>query len=116
MPFWFGKKKIAVSPGGSTILSYDEPGKRTVGFPEESTLDDFAVRETVYNRLFGTSDHVSHEIVPQVPHIDVYIFKPSTGREFHTLVTGGMSDCALNLPREVGGKAARRVELIFYCE
>jgi hypothetical protein len=70
-------------------------------------------REDVYETLFGKCDFVYHEMLPLVPHIDVYRFPPSGSRAFHTFVTSGMSDLSMNSPAELGG-SVRRVELVFY--
>jgi hypothetical protein len=35
------------------------------------------IREAVYERMFGEALEVSHELIPQIPHIDVYF---SAGR------------------------------------
>jgi hypothetical protein len=60
-------------------------------------------------------------VLPQIPHIDVYtikrIFKrPSGDEEFYVLMTGGMSDLEMTVPRAAQARdVAPRVELIFYC-
>ena len=74
------------------------------------------LREAVYDELFGECESISHEIIPLIPHIDVYIYKPGyAGREFYTLVSSGMSDESMLLPDEVDSALARR-EIILYCE
>jgi hypothetical protein len=76
-----------------------------------------AMRESVYARLFGEDFFVWHEFTPKDPHIDVYCFKPGVaGRDFFTLVTGGMSDRPMRLPPGMPPELQmRRVELVFYC-
>ena len=114
MPFWFGKKKLGVTPGGSTVLRYGSQAREpAIGFSE---VQETEAREAAYDRLFGYCETVSHEVVPLVPHIDVYAFLPNDQRKFCTLVTGGMSDCPMDLPRQVRGQVSRRVELVFYCD
>lgn len=83
------------------------------GFPEQSTADNVAVREAAYVRQFGPYSTVSHELLPVVPHIDVYIHPPHGDRDFTTLVTGGMSDRRMNKPP---GPAPPRAELLLYVD
>ena len=111
MELWFKKKK---APDGTSIIRHEnietELGvtKGTEGFRQ--------AREANYERIFGKPLSVSHELLPLVPHIDVFTFKRSQGdREVYSLVTGGMSDLEMSLPRRADKDAPRRVELIFYC-
>ncbi|MEZ6092999.1 MAG: suppressor of fused domain protein [Pirellulaceae bacterium] len=119
MKDWFRRKpspkEVGKSPGGSRLIKYgdgDAP-KPEIGFLEESTLANTEDRERIYSELFGESDTVLHELLPLVPHIDVYRFPPSGKRDFFTFVTGGMSDLPMNAPPELGADY-RRAELIFY--
>lgn len=111
MASWFDKKK---TPDGTEIIRHDNLETKlgvtqgTGGFRQ--------LREEVYEKLFGKSLSVSHELLPLVPHIDVYVFKRSQGdKEVYALVTGGMSDLEMTLPRRADRDVPRRVELIFYC-
>ena len=108
---WFGKKK---TPDGTTIIHH-KPAERRLGFTDQTTFAFLQAREAVYQRLFLEALSVSHEVLPQVPHIDVYTFQRSRDSQTTTvLVTGGMSDLPMTVhPREMG--VPRRVELIFYC-
>jgi hypothetical protein len=71
-----------------------------LGFSEQPTAHLVAAREQVYADVFGDRFTVSHELLPLVPHIDVYVFEPDDdrGRDFFTLVTGGMSDLPMGVP------------------
>jgi hypothetical protein len=110
-----GPKQQGVSAGGSQLLKYSggEFGHSTIGFTEESTLDLVEKREKIYRELFGESDTVLHEMIPFVPHVDVYQFPPNSNRGFFTYVTGGMSDLPMTAPEHLGADA-RRIELVFY--
>jgi len=119
MKDWFRRKpspkEVGKSPGGSRLIKYgdgDAP-KPEIGFLEESTLANTEDRERIYSELFGEADTVLHELLPLIPHIDVYRFPPSGKRDFFTFVTGGMSDLPMNAPPELGADY-RRAELIFY--
>ena len=111
MNSWFNKKK---APDGTNIVRHDKVETKlgvaegTEGFAE--------ARESTYEKLFGKPLSVSHELLPLIPHIDVYTFKRSQGdKENYSLVTGGMSDIEMALPHGADKDAPRRVELIFYC-
>jgi hypothetical protein len=118
---WFRNSKSPpppggeVSKGGSRMLRYsgESFGKSRVGFTDESTLELIKQREKVYGELFGPCDNVLHEMIPFVPHIDVYRHTPSKRRDFYTFVTGGMSDLPMTAPEELGTDC-HRVELVFY--
>jgi hypothetical protein len=116
---WFrrkpGPKRVGTSKSGAPLLKYGSSGsaKPEIGFLEESTLKEMEERERIYGELFGESDTVYHELLPLIPHIDVYRFPPSDKRDFYTFVTGGMSDIPMNAPAELG-QEYRRIELVFY--
>jgi Suppressor of fused protein (SUFU) len=111
MNSWFNKKK---APDGTNIIRHENV-ETTFGVTKGA--EGFAqARGAVYERLFGKPLSVSHELLPLVPHIDVYTFKRSQGdKEVYSLVTGGMSDLEMTLPRGAGKDTPMRVELIFYC-
>jgi hypothetical protein len=86
-----------------------------IGITDENTVGFREAREAAYETLFGKALSVSHELLPLIPHIDVYTFRRSRGDQFeYSLVTGGMSDLEMTLPRRAK-EVPRRVELIFYC-
>jgi hypothetical protein len=116
---WFRKEQpqTETSPGGSVVYRYggDEFSKTKIGFTDQSTLEFVDAREKAYDRFFGRSPKVCHELLPFIPHVDVYAYERGQGgRDFSTLVTGGMSDLEMTLPPDITG-APQRVELIFYC-
>jgi len=106
------------SPGGSTILRYAKSlwAKPQVGVADEEVAEFAASRERVYKELFGEAQSIYHEVLPLVPHIDVHTYVRSSPKGcVYVLVTSGMSDLAMRVPRAAGADAPRRVELIFYC-
>lgn len=115
MPFWFRKKPPReMSPGGSIVHRY-EAGAADARIADAPTLNFATDREIVYKRFFGEPASVFHEVVSFAPHVDVFTYAPGhNARKCYTLVTGGMSDLPMNVPPKVK-RAARRVELIFYC-
>jgi hypothetical protein len=110
-----GPEIVGKSKGGSRLLKYggEEFGKPELGFADQATAIEPAERERVYAEMFGEFDVVHHELIPLVPHIDIYPFPPSDTRPFFTYVTGGMSDVPMNAPGELGPEV-RRIELVFY--
>ena len=119
MKDWFSRKpapqEVGKSKGGSRLIKYGDKSesKPEIGFLEESTLANTEDRERIYTELFGEADSVLHELLPLIPHIDVYRFPPNGKRDFFTFVTGGMSDLPMNAPADLGTEY-RRAELIFY--
>lgn len=105
------------SKGGSRMYEYSggEFDKPQIGFSDESHAAFQEQREKLYESLFGEADSVYHEVLPLVPHVDVYVYKPTSDRDFYTLITGGMSDLRMTLPRGVSSEYAR-AELVFYCK
>lgn len=53
-------------------------------------------------RHLGRYSRVFHEIVSDLVHIDVHIVPPSKKRPFYTLVTSGMSDRPMTVPKGAG--------------
>jgi hypothetical protein len=74
-----------------------------------------AEREKIYHEFFGKKARVERENGPARPQVDVYTFEPGHNeREFFTMVTGGMSDLPMNLPK--GALCRRRAEIILYVD
>jgi suppressor of fused protein SUFU len=115
---WFRKKDAPspaeISPGGSKYIRHGDKQQSMPGLTEFSTLPYIEKRESVYRQMFGEYALVyDDEFAGLVPHIDVYVHEPSEGRDFYTLVTGGMSDLPMNVPDDAP-KAPRRTEIVFY--
>jgi Suppressor of fused protein (SUFU) len=116
MTSWFGKKR---TPDGTEIIRHDEV-ETQIDVMEKNTSSFKKAREAVYEKLFGEPLGVSHELLPLIPHIDVYTFKRTSKKDgvdqvVYSLVTGGMSDLEMTLPQRAPKDVPRRVELIFYC-
>jgi hypothetical protein len=108
---WFGERR---TPGGSVIVQHGEQPEIEVDLDEHLTRYT-TEREEVYEKVFGQALSVSHEVFPLVPHVDVYTHRRSQGdKNVYSLVTGGMSDLPMTLPRSARDEV-RRAELIFYC-
>ncbi len=71
-----GTKKIpvpAVTPGGSIVYEVGKLKKPKVGVLSTSYAEE---REAIYEELWGEASSVSHELLPQIPHVDVYTSPP----------------------------------------
>ena len=78
--------------------------------PSPRSVHDGA-RLAAYARLLGHSTGLSRG-----PVADVHAIPPGFhGRDFHTLVTSGLSDRAMAVPEDLGREHAR-IELIFYVD
>ena len=89
----------------------DEPPKRRPRRNDRHAM----VRDRYYEEVFGPLNSVIHESKQHVPHVDVYISPPETsGRDYVTMVTSGMSDIEMPTPIALGRRCSR-AELVFYC-
>jgi Suppressor of fused protein (SUFU) len=85
------------SKGGSEILRHKA---REGGFEPAFGGDDAASRavEEHFARHVGEAEHVFHEIISHLVHIDVHVVPPTNGRDVFTLFTTDMSDRPMNVP------------------
>ena len=103
----FGKTK---TPDGTSIIRHSKIKTRMGVAPERTGFIE--AREAAYGRLYEQPVSVSHEVFPLIPHIDVYQYRPKMkDRSICRLVTGGMSDLPMTMPRGADD-APRRVELL----
>ena len=101
------------TPDGTSVIRHDTATTKLGVTPHAGRYRK--ARESAYAQLCGEALKVSHELLPLVPHVDVYIFQRKRGDQIvYSLVTGGMSDLEVTLPRRAVD-VPRRVELIFYC-
>jgi hypothetical protein len=75
MALGFGKRK---TPDGTVVIRH-ETTERKCGFPDDAA-GPAPVRKAAYGRLFGETQSVSHELIPQVPHIEVHACRRKQGR------------------------------------
>lgn len=107
----FGRRRRERSPGGSRILRHQarERPFTAAGAGCSETID--AVDRHV-ERFIGPVDTVQHEIVSDLVHIDVHVVPPGPDRPWTALVTSGMSDRPMRLPRELRGEVPAYAELM----
>ena len=91
----------------STICRYEqETGQAKVGWESTRNLELITAH---VERHVGPVAHVIHETASQFVHVDILHVLPSAKRDFHVLVTSGMSDRAMNVP--AGHQDCRYAEL-----
>ncbi|MBO6880465.1 suppressor of fused domain protein [Winogradskyella sp.] len=87
------------SESGAPIYRYEKPERYEFEVPS----GDPSIEE-ISNHIeehIGEIHMVFHEIISELVHIDVHWVKPSEKRPYHTLITSGMSDKAMNTPDDV---------------
>jgi Suppressor of fused protein (SUFU) len=91
----------------STICRYDQvTGDAQLG--PESTRNLELITEHV-ERHVGPAEQVIHETASQYVHVDILHVPPSAQRDFHVLVTSGLSDRPMHAPE--GCEDCRYAEL-----
>ena len=84
------------SESGAPIHRYKSSDKNKFsGASGNSSMEEIAnhIEEHI-----GEIHQVFHELISDQVHIDIYWVKPTKEKPFHTLVTSGMSDKAMNTP------------------
>jgi len=99
---------VAVSPGGSKIIRYEDGPAAFEGAAGDP--DSIEKIEQHIERYVGRYDKVYHEIISDAVHIDVHVVNPTPERNYYTLVTSGMSDRPMRAPK--GAEAFRYAELV----
>jgi hypothetical protein len=96
------------SPSGSPIYRH-QPRERSFELPEHScrNLEDI---EAHIEKHIGKIEWVFHELVSDLVHLDVLFVKATKERPYHVLVTSGVSDEAMNVPK--GMENFARAELL----
>ena len=87
------------SKSGAPIYRYDKPSRSQFDAASgEPSIEEISNHIETH---VGKVHMVFHEIISELVHIDVHWVKPSEKYPFHTLVTSGMSDKAMNTPEDV---------------
>ena len=86
------------SPSGDPIYRYDDvkPKEFTPAFGDGENIE--AITKHIEKHV-GKIETVFHEIVSNQVHIDVHWVKPTDTFPFHTLITSGMSDKPMKVPK-----------------
>lgn len=91
-------EQVERSPSGSPIYRY---GPRRKPFEPAVDNPDAEKIEQHVEKYIGKIDSVYHELVSDLVHIDILWVKPTPQRNFHTLITCGMSSRPMNAPPQV---------------
>jgi len=106
------KAKAERSASGQPILRHQAADREFTPAP----APDGAARESLERHLerhLGPMSSVWHEIVSDLVHLDVYMWRPTAERPMFTFVTGGMSDLPMTVPRAAVAAGTRdRAELM----
>ncbi len=89
---------VELTESGAPIMRHTE---RTKPF-EFATGDSEHIDaiERHIEQFVGPVEMVFHELVSDLVHIDVHHVRPGPGRDFHTLITTGMSDRPMTVPED----------------
>lgn len=86
------------SPGGSHIHRYEDHVEK--GFePASGDGENIVAISDHIEKYIGKIESVFHEIISDKVHIDIHWVKPSARYPFHKLITSGMSDMPMNVPK-----------------
>src|SRR5687767_2972399 len=84
------------SESGQPVYRHKAPeGEFVPAFGQEANIQ---IISDHIARHIGEPATVYHEIISNLVHIDVHIVKPTSERNFYTLVTSGMSDQPMTVP------------------
>lgn len=84
------------SPGGSEILNHQPRSTEFELAPGDQRLIEAVTRH--FDTHIGKAEHVFHEMISDLVHIDVHIIKPSQDHPYYTLYTSGMSERPMHPP------------------
>jgi hypothetical protein len=93
-------KRVATTGHGGPVYSYSDDARPT---QFEMAIGDSANIERISNHIeqyCGKVGSVLHELVSDMVHIDVHWVQPTPERNYHTLVTSGMSDRPMLAPEQ----------------
>jgi Suppressor of fused protein (SUFU) len=110
---WLKALNVPTPDAGPPPFPARKPAKPAKPADEDDPV--IAAREQVYEGLFGDAWTVDRGDEEDGPAIDVYTFEPDDdrGRDFYTVVTGGMADERMRVPRKV---ECKRAELVMYVD
>ena len=96
-----------VSMSGAPIFRYTDGEKEWEAPHGEECIEEISGHIEAH---IGEVSMVFHELVSDTVHIDVHHVRPTKERPYHTLITSGMSDLAMNVPEQVS--STRYMELM----
>lgn len=99
---------LEYSESGQPILRHKPRANPFV--PAVSAAEHCELISDHVEKHIGKVDHIFHEILSDLVHIDILIVAPTPQRDFWTLVTSGMSDLPMAVPPDLDN--LRRAELM----
>ncbi|MGV8092394.1 MAG: suppressor of fused domain protein [Mangrovibacterium sp.] len=91
------------SESGNPIYKYEPLNRDSI----EPVIGDSSTIEDIDNHIskFFEDGEVTvfHEIVSDKIHVDIYLIKANKDRDYHILMTSGMSSLPMNVPNELKG-------------
>jgi hypothetical protein len=94
-----GKDDIERSKSGAPVYRHQERDRDfELAFGHDKTIERIGAHIEKY---VGKVDFVFHELLSDLVHVDVHMVPPTPERNFHTLVTSGMSDRPMSPPRDL---------------
>lgn len=84
------------SESGNPVYRYEE--RKRPFEPVMSSSDDVELIEKHIEEHVGKIEFVWHELISDIVHLDVHHVEPTPSRNFHTLITSGMSDIPMSAP------------------
>jgi predicted Zn finger-like uncharacterized protein len=92
--------RVATTGHGDPVYSYSDATRPT---QFELAIGDSQNIERISRHIeqyCGKVENVLHELVSDLVHIDIHYVKPTPHRNYHTLVTSGMSDRPMAAPEQ----------------
>ena len=99
---------VEFTESGVPVMRHTERTKPFEFAPGDS--DNIEAIGRHIEQFIGPVPMVFHELVSDLVHIDVHHVPPNPGRDFHTLITSGMSDRPMTVPE--GAKDFQFAELL----
>lgn len=101
------KDENVISMSGAPIFTYPEGEKAWQAPHGEECINE--ISDHIEEHI-GKIKNVFHEIISDTVHVDVHHVEPTNERPFHTLITSGMSDLGMNVPKDT--ESTRYMELM----
>lgn len=98
------RRRSQTQTQGPTVVHQHIDGTRAPVEFDEAIRTAF---DAHVHAFLGEPATVYHEIVSDLVHIDVYMWRPTNDREMYTFVTSGMSDGPMTVPTELTLEADR---------
>lgn len=90
------------SESGDPLYRHSSPQSGDM-IPEQEIKDTIDTIDSHLRKFFPESDiSIFHEIISDIIHIDIFMVKAGGDRDYHILMTSGMSSLPMNVPEEFG--------------